>query len=365
MLLPAVEPASAATGPAGFGYEVVTEGQPLTLAAEVGSGDDPFTYQWYKDGAPVSGATRQQFTLAATTHGDAGLYAVVVANGAGSAASLPVQVHVSSAQPSRLANVSIIASASEAVVVGFTLTGTAAESTRFLVRAAGPALVQFGVTGTLPDPTLELLGPAGALAANDNWGGGDLLTATAASVGAFSFPTDSRDSALIADLSAGAFTARVVDATGRTGTTAIELYEVRRGATRPSTRLVNLSAQAVTGDGSSPFTLGFTLEGHDPVRLLVRGIGPGLTRFGVSNALGDPRLHLFRSSVLVASNDDWGDVRAADIAGAATAAGAFSLVGGSKDAALLVTLDPGSYTVQLGSGLESGGLGLIELYAVP
>lgn len=363
-LLLTVGVAIGATGPAGFEYESVTEGQPLTLAAEVGGGDGPFTYQWYKDGAPLAGATRPQLTLEKAAHADAGLYAVVVANGAGSAASLPVLVQVSSAQPSRLANVSIIASASEPVVMGFLLSGGSAATSRLLARAAGPALTQFGVTGALPDPVLELAGPAGVLASNDNWGGGEVLTSTTASVGAFPFPADSRDAALVADLPAGGYTARVTDAAGQTGTTAVELYEVRGGSTAAA-RLVNLSAQASTGSGTSQFTLGFTIEGHDPVRLLVRGIGPALTRFGVANPLADPRLHLFRSSVLVSSNEDWGDTRAAEIAAAAAASGAFALPGGSRDAALLVSLDPGSYTVHLASGQVSTGLAMIELYALP
>lgn len=357
--------ATAATGSTGIEEAIVTEGEPLTLAAEVGGGEGPFTYQWFKDGAPMAGATGQQFRLVAAAGSDAGLYAVVVANGAGSAASPPVLVKVSSAQPGRLANVSIIAPVSESVVMGFTLSGGSVARSRLLARAVGPGLTQFGVTGALTDPVLELSAPVGVLAANDNWGGGELLTMTAASVGAFPFWADSRDAALIADLPAGVYTARVTEAAGRPGTTAVELYEVRGAGLPPAARLVRVFARAVTGSGSSPFTLGFTIEGHEPIRVLVRGLGPALTDLGGATPLADPRLHLFRGAVLLASNEDWGDTRAAEIAKAAAVAGAVALPGGSRDAALLVTLDPGAYTVHLANRQASTGLALIELYAVP
>lgn len=350
----------------GVEIEIATEGQPLTLTAEVGGGSEPFTFQWYKDGAPVPGATGQRFSLTAVQLADGGLYAVVVANAAGSLASPPLLVEVSSAQPSRLANVAIVAGADEPVYVGFTLAGGGAgETNRLLARAAGPALVALGMAGTLPDPVLELAGAGGVVAANDNWGGGEALTALAASVGAFAFSADGRDAALVADLAAGGYTARVADAGGQAGTTVVELYEVRPEGATSAGRLTNLSARAPAGPGSAPFTLGFTIAGRDPLRLLVRGIGPGLARFEVAAPLADPRLHLFRRGDLLASNEDWEDARASEIAASAASVGAFALAAGSRDAALLVALEPGSYSVQLTGATEASGLALIELYALP
>ncbi|MBL9212393.1 MAG: immunoglobulin domain-containing protein [Opitutaceae bacterium] len=359
--------AATSGGAAGIEYETAVEGQPLKLAAEVGGGDAPFTYQWYKDGAPVAGATQPRFELAAGRHSDAGLYAVVVANAGGSAASLPIILTVTAARPSRLANASIMTAAEEPVIVGFTVGGGAeGQSNRFLIRAAGPALAQFGVSGILPDPVLELgVAGGGVLTSNDNWGNSSNLAATAASVGAFAFPSDSRDAAVVADLPPGGYNVRVQDALGLAGTTAVELYEARIGATPPVSRLVNLSARSVVGSNAATFTLGFTIEGHDPVRLLVRGVGPELTRLGVANALADPRLLLFRAGQRVSENDDWGESRASDISAAAAAVGAFALSAGSRDAALLVVLEPGSYTVQLVGKADAVGPALIELYAVP
>jgi len=351
----------------GLELEVAIEGQPLKLDAEVGGGDAPFSYQWFKDGVRLAGETRQRFEIAAVRRSDAGVYAVVVSNAGGSAASLPFLLSVSGARPSRFANLSIVSAADEPVFVGFTLGGGgAAESNRLLVRAAGPALAQFGVAGVLPDPVLEIGGAGGGVVTfNDNWGGGADLAATAAAVGAFPFAADSRDAAVVAELAPGSYTARVADGLGLGGTAAVELYEVRSGATLPASRLVNLSARAAAGSGAGPFTLGFTIEGFDPVRVLVRGIGPELARFGVNSPLTDPRLYLFRGAQLVSENEDWGDTRPGDIAAAASAAGAFALSAGTRDAALLVSLEPGSYTVQLVGRPDTAGPALIELYAVP
>lgn len=359
--------AATSSSATGIESEVAVEGQSLKLEAEVGGGDAPFSYQWFKDGAPVVGATQRRFEIAEVRPSDAGVYAVVVSNPGGSAASLPYLLSVSSARPSRLANISIVTTADEPLIVGFTLGGGGeAELARLLVRAAGPALTQFGVAAVLPDPLLEIGGAGGGiLTFNDNWGGGIDLAATAASVGAFPFAPDSRDSAVLAELSPGGYTARVADVHGLGGTTAVELYEVRGGATLPASRLVNLSARAAAGGSAGPFTLGFTIEGFDPVRVLVRGIGPELARFGVNSPLTDPRLYLFRGAQLVSENEDWSDTRPGDIAAAAAAAGAFALSAETRDAALLVSLEPGSYTVQLVGRPDTAGPALIELYAVP
>lgn len=357
--------ASAASAAAGLEIETAVEGQAVALEAEVGGGQAPFLFQWYKDGSPIGGATEKRFALASVRRADAGLYAVVVSNEGGSAASLPVLLTVSAAHPSRLANVSIIVAAVEPVIVGFTLGGgDAGASNRLLARAAGPALGQLGVTGTLSDPVLELQGAQGLLAANDNWSGSE-IAATAAAAGAFPFPAESRDAGLIADLPPGSFSARVTDAGGATGTTMVELYEVKDGGSGPASRFVNLSARATIGTNARPFTLGFTIEGLDPVRLLLRGVGPELARFGVGAPHPDPQLRLFRRADAVASNDNWNETRGSEIAAAAAAVGAFSLPSGSRDAAIVISLDPGSYTLQLDGAPGTAGSVLLELYEVP
>ena len=106
--------------------------------------------------------------------------------------------------------------------------------------------------------------------------------------------------------------------------------------------------------------------GPETKRVLIRGIGPALTGFGVTGALVDPVLSLLNGSTTVATNDNWStQANAADIVTATAQAGGFALASGSRDAVLLVTLAPGAYTVQLAGVGGTTGVGLIEAYELP
>ncbi|MCX6956571.1 MAG: hypothetical protein NTV51_30945, partial [Verrucomicrobia bacterium] len=103
--------------------------------------------------------------------------------------------------------------------------------------------------------------------------------------------------------------------------------------------------------------------------VLVRGIGPGLTAFGVGGALTDPRLRVYRNNELVGENDNWSAGTAETTAAVAQAArdtGAFTLTSGSKDAAVILTLAPGNYTAQVaGADGTATGVALVEIYELP
>jgi len=135
--------------------------------------------------------------------------------------------------------------------------------------------------------------------------------------------------------------------------------------------LTNISTRGLVGDQENVMIAGFVVDGSNPISVMLRGIGPGLASFDVENTVADPVIRLFDASVSgvnpIEENDDWGDNgNLAEIEAARMATGAFELDAGSKDAVLLVTLDPGLYTVKL-SGKEAGAIktGLIEVYRVP
>lgn len=111
------------------------------------------------------------------------------------------------------------------LIAGFVIGGSTSETV--LIRASGPALVPFGVAGTLPDPALKLFSGSTVLAANSGWGGDPNIAAAAASVGAFTWgsPT-SKDSAILVTLPPGAYTAEVAGASNDTGIALVEVYEV-------------------------------------------------------------------------------------------------------------------------------------------
>jgi hypothetical protein len=136
----------------------------------------------------------------------------------------------------------------------------------------------------------------------------------------------------------------------------------------PSTapRFINLSTRAVIAPGGN-INPGFVISGTGRKRVVVRGAGPALAALGVPGVLPDPTLSVFSGSTLIASNNDWssGSVSEAELRALFGAVGAFPFANGSRDAAVVLTLDPGPYTVILKDVNDRGGDALVEVYEVP
>jgi hypothetical protein len=204
---------------------------------------------------------------------------------------------------------------------------------------------------------------------NDDWStgaGASGISATAAQVGAFPLPNPSKDAALVADLEARGYTAHVTGNAGGVGVALVEAYDA--GGTGTA-RLRNVSARSRVGTGGDILIAGFAIAGTGTKQVLIRAVGPALTAFGVPGALADPRLEVFDGTGRsLAVNDNWGTaVGSATLATAATfsAVGAFPLTAGSRDAALLLTLNAGaSYTVQVAGVNNATGEALVEVYEV-
>jgi hypothetical protein len=345
--------------------DVMREGESVTLVVGIGGGTSPYQFQWHKNGIPIPGANEPFLVFPSIRPSDAGSYTVTVSNDAGDNTSPPEIIEVEGAKPSRITNASIVATTDEHVIVGFGLGGHATtEPASILTRAAGPALAAFGVTGALPDPVLSLFAGENRVALNDNWAGDEVVARTANAAGAFAFLPASNDSALVLSLVPASYSARVHDASGSAGTTLIELYDTDAAFSATRSRLVNLSARGLVG-ASATLTAGFTIEGEAAVTLLLRGVGPTLTRFGVTNAVNNPRLALFRSSTSIATNENWGDTQAKFVTAATNAVAAFALPAGSTDAAIVLSLPPGSYSLQLSGANATSGTALIEIYEIP
>jgi hypothetical protein len=157
---------------------------------------------------------------------------------------------------------------------------------------------------------------------------------------------------------------------GGTGTVLAEIYEVlESNEAAGARRLVNVSGRG-TVTAATPFIAGFVITGAGPQRVLIRGIGPTLAAgpFNVAGALPNPQLTLFRGATAVKTNDDWfRDPESALIRDASARAGAFPLGAGSLDAAMLLYLEPGAYTVQLHGPVNANpanatGIALVEIY---
>lgn len=135
-----------------------------------------------------------------------------------------------------------------------------------------------------------------------------------------------------------------------------------------TSRLVNISSRAYVGTGANLEIAGFVVSGPpgSTEQVLVRGIGPALSQFGVGGVLANPVLTLYDSAgSQLATNTGWSTApNSPEIAAAAAAAGAFALSSGSADSAMLVSLAPGAYTAEINGANGATGVALAEVYEV-
>jgi len=275
--------------------------------------------------------------------------------------------------PSRLVNMSVQAVVGEGddiLVPGLVVEGTKPKPV--LVRTIGPGLQAFGVKDTLASPQMELFrmqDGAGTRLGLCNAGSArqSVTSALGYSLGAFDVGPNSQDAAMGALLSEGLFTTQASSnnpvATQRTGKALVEVYDA--APLTPGSQLVNMSARCRIPP-ETPAIGGFVIQGTKPMTVLIRAVGPKLTDYKVTGVLADPKLTLFSGQTVVATNNDWSAdaTKAEALRQAFTDTGAFALTEGSKDAALLVTLEPGAYTVWMESADGTSGVSLLELYVV-
>jgi hypothetical protein len=295
------------------------------------------------------------------------------ANGTSDASSPVLSSAVAASPNSALTNISsraLVETGANVAIPGFVIGGT--QQMTVLIRASGPALAQFSVSGTLADPLLQLFqsnsdGSSTFLQKNQGWGGNTQVAAAAVAAGAYPWNDPaSADSALLATLPPGTYTANVSGASGDAGISLVEVYATQTSAT---SSLLNISSRQFVGTGGNVAIPGFVVAGTTPKTVLIRASGPALAQFNVSGTLPDPLLQLFRSnadgsSTLIGSNSSWGGNP--HIVAAAVAAGAYAWNDPtSADSALLATLPPGTYTAVVSGASGDTGVSLVELYAFP
>jgi sugar lactone lactonase YvrE len=368
--------------------QTITSGANATFSVSVS--DPTITFQWQtstnsgtswtnvSNSSTFSGAETDSLTVndpSAAMSGDE--FQVLLTNAAGTSTSAVATLTVGSSGGGtggytgsvRLANLStraVVGTGGNILIPGIYISGSGTE--QLLIRADGPALTQYGVSGVLEQPTLSVFDSAGTMiASNTGWGTNadpSQIASVSAQVGAFALPAGSADCALIANLSAGSYTVQISGVNGSTGVALAEVYEVTSSG---SARLANLSTRAVVGTGGNILIPGIYIEGSGTEQLLIRADGPALTQYGVSGVLEQPTLSVYDSAgTMIASNTAWGTgPDATQIPGISASVGAFALTAGSADCALLVTLQPGSYTIQIAGVDSSTGVALAEVYEIP
>jgi len=256
------------------------------------------------------------------------------------------------------------------MVAGFAVGGSSPK--QLLIRAVGPTLATFGLSGTLPSAVLQIYSGTTLVQSNTGWSSTAAnqaaITAADSQVGAFALPAGSADSALIGTFAPGTYTAQISGVSGATGLALAEVYDMDTYVPFSAQRLTNVSTRGQVGAGSDVLIGGFSINGTAPKRLLIRGAGPTLSTLAVTGALSAAHLQIYNTSqTLIRENYSWQTGNDSGLVAAAeTATGAFNFANKSADAAVLMVLPPGTYTAILsGATTTTTGVGLVEVYEVP
>jgi hypothetical protein len=295
----------------------VKAGTPITLRAAV-SGSGALTYRWYRGpgtGDLIATTIEPEYTFVPPFSGYPGggeveLYSVRAINALGVSSSHQVAVNVLPADPVILQQSTRMSAASgRNASLGVTIN----------TATVGRYLLTWRLNG-------NIIPSANSLSLR--------LPAVSAS-------------------SAGTYTLTVRNASGIETVSAPIVLSVDDSA-----RFTNLSTRVTLVSDTEPTIAGFVIAGSSSRTLLIRGLGPALSKFGVAGVVADPKITLFNSAnQFIRSNDNWAEsLTIADF----NAVGAFLPDPGSKDAAILISgLEPGSYTAHLTGGT---GAGMIEIY---
>jgi len=241
------------------------------------------------------------------------------------------------------------------LIGGFIVTGT--DPKKVIVRGIGPSLN--GVGATLADPVLELHQGFATVATNDDW------KQHQAEVEATIIPpTNNLESAIVATLAPGAYTAILSGKNNETGIGVVEVYDLDPTA---NSKLANISTRGFVDTGSNVMIGGLIVSGGaggGSARVIVRAIGPSLTTLGVPGALPDPNLELHDSfGATLAANDNWkvrpdGSSQQGEIEATAI------MPTNDLESALVQSLAPGSYTVIVRGTNNTTGVAVVEAYTL-
>jgi hypothetical protein len=241
-----------------------------------------------------------------------------------------------------------VGTGSDVLIGGFIVQGPGTKL--LLIRGIGPSLASAGIANALADPFLELHDATGAtILSNDNWA--DTQQAEIAATGIP--PKDSHDSAILATLYPGAYTAILRGVNSTTGIGLVEAYDLNAGEVQP----VNISTRGRVQTGDNVMIGGFIIGGTQPMKVLVRAIGPSLVSAGITDALADPTLELHNpNGSLLFSNDNWQDTQKTDIQATGIPPS------NTLESAILATLTPGGYTAIVAGKNSGTGVAVVEVY---
>ena len=242
------------------------------------------------------------------------------------------------------------------MIGGFIISGN--EPKRVIIRGIGPSLTE--VTTTLQDPILELHQGSATVAINDDWRENEAeVLATGIP------PTNDLESAIVATLYPGAYTAILAGKNNGTGVGVVEVFDLDETT---DSRLANISTRAFVDTGDNVLIGGVIVSGGvgggGTARVLVRAVGPSLSTSGIQDTLEDPTLELHDANgATLATNDNWrvrsdgssqqGEIQATGVPPT-----------NNLESALVKTLTPGNYTMIVQGAGNSTGVASVEAYTL-
>jgi hypothetical protein len=254
-------------------------------------------------------------------------------------------------QALNLSSRGLVSSGDNVLIGGFIITGT--DPKTLVLRALGPSLSGFGLSGLLNDPVLRVYNSSHTLiATNDNWQS-DPNHFVVESNGLA--PANSFESAIAQTLAPGAYTVIVSGKDATPGIGLVELYDV---SPLSNSKLVNMSARGSVGTSDNVLISGFIVGDVESATVVVRALGPSLGPFGVSTPLRDPVLTIYDSKgSAIATNDNWHDGNnATDIQRNGLSPP------NAIDSAIMLHLPAGSYTAIVRGANAATGNALVEVY---
>jgi hypothetical protein len=308
-----VAAATIPTLPAGFraaSLNVIPGGRFVIPIPVTGTG--PFTYQWFRNGVSIAGATANPYVLPSVAAANAGTYTVRVTSPGGTqtftAGTLTVPPNANAPQ--------IVLQPFDKIVA--------------------------------PGDTFALAASAVGNGLTYQWlRNGATISAAAGGTG----PILLRQNVDTSD--AGEYSLRVTGGGSTVSTTAATVT-----LNPNASRLNNLSGRIAIGGGDRVIPA-VTISGTGKKRVLIRAVGPGLAAFGVGGTMVDPKFEVYDGTTRIAENNNW----SASIASVFTAVGAFGLGNNSLDAAAVLELDAGKgYSIHVFSNTGQGGIVLFEVY---
>ncbi len=252
----------------------------------------------------------------------------------------------------------LVETGEEVMIGGFIIRGGARH---VLIQALGPELANRGVSNALADPVLTITASDGmVLMVNDDWDDRQGQLVTELWGGSPPFTAGSKDSAVVLTLEPGSYAAIVEGKNGTVGVALVEVYDI--DSPDDEGEFVNLSTRGLVETGEEVMIGGFIIR--DGARqTLIQALGPELANRGVSNALADPVLTITASDGMVLMvNDDWDDRQGQLVT--ELWGGSPPFTAGSKDSAVVLTLEPGTYTAKVEGKNGTAGVASVEVYGI-